>query len=177
MRAAAGLRRSMCASSVASRVCSLLTTRLCSVTEISAGMERQSERGWRAITMAPSESYQHVVKGGLKFKGGGGLPTAGGVKKKKKKKDKKVRSIPAPLGRLPSPIPPEISPLFPATTRTRRETRRGPSSSPRATKTARRNPQSPRITAPRPSGGTTSRRSGPRRGSSRRWRRNRTRTR
>ena len=39
--------------------------------------------------MAPSESYQHVVKGGLKFKGGGGLPTAGGVKKKKKK-DKKV---------------------------------------------------------------------------------------
>ena len=62
--------------------------------------------------MAPSESYQHVVKGGLKFKGGGGLPTAGGVKKKKKKKDKKVRSIPAPLGRLPSPIPPEISPKF-----------------------------------------------------------------
>lgn len=175
MRAAAGLRRSMCASSVAaSRVC-CLTTRLCSVTEISP-YGAQSERCWRAITMAPSESYQHVVKGGLKFKGGGGLPTAGGVKKKKKK-DKKVRSTPAPLGRQPSPIPPEISPLFPATTRTRRETRRGPSSSPRATKTARRNPQSPRITAPRPSGGTTSRRSGPRRGSSRRWRRNRTRTR
>ena len=45
-----------------------------------------------ALTMAPSESYQHVVKGGLKLKGGGGLPTAGGVKKKKKKKDKEVRT-------------------------------------------------------------------------------------
>ena len=33
-----------------------------------------------------SESYQHVVKGGLKLKGG--VPAAGGVKKKKKKKDK-----------------------------------------------------------------------------------------
>jgi hypothetical protein len=33
-----------------------------------------------------SESYQHVVKGGLKLKGG--VPTSGGVKKKKKKKDK-----------------------------------------------------------------------------------------
>ena len=52
--------------------------------------------------MAPSESYQHVVKGGLKFKGGGGLPTAGGVKKKKKK-DKKVRSTPAPLAALAHP--------------------------------------------------------------------------
>lgn len=77
----------------------VLTTRLCSVTEISP-YGAQSERGWRAITMAPSESYQHVVKGGLKFKGGGGLPTAGGVKKKKKK-DKKVRSTPAPLGGCP----------------------------------------------------------------------------
>lgn len=33
-----------------------------------------------------SESYQHVVKGGLKLKGG--VPAAGGVKKKKKKRDK-----------------------------------------------------------------------------------------
>jgi hypothetical protein len=49
--------------------------------------------------MAPSESYQHVVKGGLKLKGGGGLPTAGGVKKKKKKKDKEVRTCPSPLPR------------------------------------------------------------------------------
>jgi hypothetical protein len=49
-----------------------------------------------ALTMAPSESYQHVVKGGLKLKGGGGLPTAGGVKKKKKKKDKEVRTCPSP---------------------------------------------------------------------------------
>ena len=39
-----------------------------------------------------SDSYQHVVKGGLKLKGGGGLPTAGGVKKKKKKKHKEVRA-------------------------------------------------------------------------------------
>mgnify|MGYP001959198174 CR=1 FL=1 len=52
--------------------------------------------------MAPSESYQHVVKGGLKLKGGGGLPAAGGVKKKKKK-DKKVRSTPAPLAALAHP--------------------------------------------------------------------------
>ena len=52
-----------------------------------------------ALTMAPSESYQHVVKGGLKLKGGGGLPTAGGVKKKKKKKDKEVRTCPSPLPR------------------------------------------------------------------------------
>ena len=101
VRAAASLRRSMCASSVAaSRVC-CLTTRLCSVTEISP-YGAQSEKGWRALTMAPSESYQHVVKGGLKFKGGGGLPTAGGVKKKKKK-DKKVRSTPAPLAGSPRP--------------------------------------------------------------------------
>ena len=34
-------------------------------------------------------SYEHVVKGGLKFKGGGALPvTGGGVGKKKKKKSK-----------------------------------------------------------------------------------------
>lgn len=39
-----------------------------------------------------SGSYQHVVKSGLKLKGGGGLPTAGGVKKKKKKKHKEVRA-------------------------------------------------------------------------------------
>jgi hypothetical protein len=39
-----------------------------------------------------SDSYHHVVKGGLKLKGGGGLPTAGGVKKKKKKKHKEVRA-------------------------------------------------------------------------------------
>mmetsp|Transcript_4387 Transcript_4387/g.6862 ORF Transcript_4387/g.6862 Transcript_4387/m.6862 type:complete len:127 (-) Transcript_4387:66-446(-) len=37
-----------------------------------------------------SESYQHVVKGGLKLKGGAGLPAAGGVGKKKKKKSKAV---------------------------------------------------------------------------------------
>ena len=35
-----------------------------------------------------SDSYQHVVRGGLKLKGGGGLPVAGGVGKKKKKKSK-----------------------------------------------------------------------------------------
>lgn len=37
-----------------------------------------------------SESYQHVVKGGLKLKGG--VSAAGGVKKKKKRdKHKEVR--------------------------------------------------------------------------------------
>uniref|UniRef100_A0A7S0KSV0 DUF1754-domain-containing protein n=2 Tax=Micromonas TaxID=38832 RepID=A0A7S0KSV0_MICPS len=47
--------------------------------------------------MAPSESYQHVVKGGLKLKGGGGLPAAGGVKKKKKKDKKRDAERPLEL--------------------------------------------------------------------------------
>ena len=34
-------------------------------------------------------SYDNVMRGGLKLKGGGGLPTVGGVGKKKKKKSKK----------------------------------------------------------------------------------------
>ena len=42
--------------------------------------------------MAPSESYQHVVKGGHKLKGGGGLPTAGGVKKEGGKDGGKMMS-------------------------------------------------------------------------------------
>jgi protein FAM32A len=57
-----------------------------------------------------SESYKHVVKGGLKLKGGAGLPTAGGVKKKKKKKkDKELGEVrrprrpPPPRAPIPNP--------------------------------------------------------------------------
>ena len=62
-----------------------------------------------------SESYKHVVKGGLKLKGGAGLPTAGGVKKKKKKKkDKELGEVRGPRRppppRAPTPPPPRGTP-------------------------------------------------------------------
>ena len=71
-----------------------------------------------------SDSYHHVVKGGLKLKGGGGLPTAGGVKKKKKKKKHK-----------------EVRPRATASTPHRRRDRRGRSA---------RNLPPPCLTRPRP---------------------------
>jgi hypothetical protein len=93
---------------------SLFTSVLCEVgnLEISPGDQKPpsssaficSEVSQRRHTQgAMSESYQHVVKGGLKLKGGAGLPAAGGVGKKKKKKSKavgkEVRSIAgAPFG-------------------------------------------------------------------------------
>lgn len=59
-------------------------------TNVSFSIDRRfpTHRRERALHHARemSESYQHVVKGGLKLKGG--VPAAGGVKKKKKKKDK-----------------------------------------------------------------------------------------
>ena len=62
-----------------------------------------------------SESYKHVVKGGLKLKGGAGLPTAGGVKKKKKKKkDKELGEVRGPR-RPPPPRAP--TPPLPVATR------------------------------------------------------------
>ena len=116
-----------------------------------------------------SESYKHVVKGGLKLKGGAGLPTAGGVKKKKKKKkDKELGEVRGPRRppppRAPTPSPPPRHPEsddanpFPLRARARAERRRR-SGFPRWRTGERRR-----------SGGTTSRWRSSRRRSWRRWR-------
>ena len=99
------------------------------ISPLTAHMEPQS-RGWRAITMAPSESYQHVVKGGLKFKGGGGLPTAGGVKRRRKRTRRCARPPLPSLAALA--IPPEnFTPLARHDPHAQRDAE-SPSSSPRA---------------------------------------------